>query len=66
MRVEVILDSGYIEVKAWVEIDQDEFIILDLHYDGQQVRVDKLHSELERQIEEVANDEWEARGTYYD
>ena len=62
MKVEVILDSGYIEVKAWVEIDQDEIIILDLHYDGQQVIVDKLHPELERQIDEVAIDEWEARG----
>jgi len=62
MRVEVILDSGYIEVQAWVEVDADEIIILDLHYDGQQVRVDKLHPELERQIDEVAIDEWEARG----
>ena len=62
MKVEVILDSGYIEVMAWVEVDEDEIVILDLHYDGQQVRVDKLHPELERQIEEVAIDEWNARG----
>lgn len=62
MRVEVILDSGYIEVKAWVEVDHDEIIILDVHYDGQQVRVDKLHPELERQIDEIANDEWASRG----
>tara|TARA_Y100000385_G_scaffold264883_1_gene298685 strand:- start:42 stop:233 length:192 start_codon:yes stop_codon:yes gene_type:complete len=62
MKIEVILDSGYIEVLAWVEVDEDEIIILDLHYDGQQVRVDKLHPELERQIDEVAIDEWSARG----
>ena len=62
MKVEVILDSGYIEVTAWVDVSEDEIVILDLHYDGQQVRVDKLHPELERQIEEVAIDEWNARG----
>jgi len=62
MRVEVILDSGYIEVKAWVEVTPDDDIILDLHYDGQQVRADKLHPELARHIFEVANDEWNARG----
>ena len=60
MKVEVILDSGYIEVHAWVEVSEDEIIILDLHYDGQQVRVDKLHPELERQIEDVAIDEYHA------
>lgn len=62
MQVAVILDSGYIEVQAWVEVDYDEIVIQDLLYDGQQVRVDKLHPELERQIEEVAIDEWNARG----
>lgn len=61
MKVEVILDSGYIEVTAWVDVSEDEIVILDLHYDGQQVRVDKLHPELERQIEEVAIDEYSAR-----
>ena len=60
MRVEVILDSGYIEVTAWVDVSEDEIVILDLHYDGQQVRVDKLHPELERQIEDVAIDEYNA------
>ncbi len=60
MKVEVILDSGYIEVTAWVDVSEDEIVILDLHYDGQQVRVDKLHPELERQIEEVALDEYNA------
>ena len=60
MKFEVILDSGYIEVTAWVEVSEDEIVILDLHYDGQQVRVDKLHPELERQIEDVAIDEWNA------
>jgi len=60
MKVEVILDSGYIEVTAWVEVSEDEIVILDLHYDGQQVRVDKLHPELERQIEDVAEDEYNA------
>lgn len=60
MKFEVILDSGYIEVTAWVEVSEDEIVILDLHYDGQQVRVDKLHPELERQIEDVAEDEWNA------
>jgi len=58
MKVEVILDSGYIEVHATVDVDEDEIIIQDLRYDGQQVRVDKMHPELERQIEEVAEDEW--------
>jgi len=58
MKVEVILDSGYIEVHAWVDVCEDEIVILDLHYDGQQVRVDKLHPELERQIEDVAENEW--------
>ena len=61
MKFEVILDSGYIEVTAWVEVSEDEIVILDLHYDGQQVRVDKLHPELERQIEDVAIDEYHAR-----
>ena len=61
MKVEVILDSGYIEVTAWVDVSEDEIVVLDLHYDGQQVRVDKLHPELERQIEEVAIDEYSAR-----
>ena len=61
MKVEVILDSGYIEVTAWVDVSEDEIVILDLHYDDQQVRVDKLHPELERQIEEVAIDEYSAR-----
>ena len=60
MKFEVILDSGYIEVTAWVEVSEDEIVILDLHYDGQQVRVDKLHPELERQIEDVAIDEYHA------
>lgn len=62
MRVEVILDSGYIEVKAWVEIDQEEFYIEKLRYDGQAVDIDKLNPELEREIEYIANEEWEARG----
>ncbi len=60
MKFEVILDSGYIEVTAWVEVSEDEIVILDLHYDGQQVRVDKMHPELERQIEDVAEDEYNA------
>ena len=60
MKFEVILDSGYIEVTAWVEVSEDEIVILDLHYDGQQVRVDKLHPELERQLEDVAIDEYHA------
>ena len=60
MKVEVILDSGYIEVTAWVDVSEDEIVVLDLHYDGQQVRVDKLHPELERQIEDVAIDEYHA------
>ncbi len=58
MITEVILDSGYIEVHATVDVDEDEIIITDLFYDGQRVRVDKMHPELERQIEEVAENEW--------
>jgi len=58
MKFEVILDSGYIEVHATVDVDEDEIIITDLFYDGQRVQVDKMHPELERQIEEVAEDEW--------
>ena len=58
MIVEVILDSGYIEVHAWVEVDADEIYIVDVHYDDQQVRVDKLPSELVEAIEEIAEDEW--------
>ena len=60
MKVEVILDSGYIEVTATVEVDEDEIIITDLFYDGQRVQVDKMHPELERQIEDVAIDEYHA------
>ena len=60
MITEVILDSGYIEVTATVEIDEDEIIITDLFYDGQRVQVDKMHPELERQIEDVAIDEYHA------
>ena len=58
MITEVILDSGYIEVHATVDVEEDEIIITDLFYDGQRVQVDKMHPELERQIEEVAEDEW--------
>ena len=58
MITEVILDSGYIEVHATVEVEEDEIIITDLFYDGQRVQVDKMHPELERQIEEVAENEW--------
>jgi len=58
ITTEVILDSGYIEVHATVDVDEDEIIITDLFYDGQRVQVDKMHPELERQIEEVAEDEW--------
>ena len=58
MITEVILDSGYIEVHATVDVDEDVIIITDLFYDGQRVQVDKMHPELERQIEEVAEDEW--------
>jgi hypothetical protein len=58
MITEVILDSGYIEVHATVDVDEDEISITDLFYDGQRVQVDKMHPELERQIEEVAEDEW--------
>ncbi len=61
MIVEVILDSGYIEVHATVEVEEDEIIITDLFYDGQRVQVDKMHPELERQIEDVAIDEYHAR-----
>ena len=60
MVIEVILDSGYIEVHAWVDVCEDEIIIQDLRYDGQQVRVDKMHPELERQLEDVAIDEYHA------
>ena len=60
MKFEVILDSGYIEVTAWVEVSEDEIIITDLFYDGQRVQVDKMHPELERQIEDVAIDEYHA------
>ena len=61
MITEVILDSGYIEVHATVEVEEDEIIITDLFYDGQRVQVDKMHPELERQIEDVAIDEYSAR-----
>ena len=61
MITEVILDSGYIEVHATVEVEEDEIIITDLFYDGQRVQVDKMHPELERQIEDVAEDEYSAR-----
>ena len=58
MIVEVILDSGYIEVHAWVEVDHDEIYIVEVHYDGQQVSVDKLAAELVKEIEEIAENEW--------
>ena len=58
MVIEVILDSGYIEVHASVDVCEDEIIILDLFYDGQRVQVDKMHPQLEREIEEVAENEW--------
>ena len=61
MITEVILDSGYIEVHATVEVEEDEIIIQDLFYDGQRVQVDKMHPKLERQIEDVAIDEYHAR-----
>ena len=61
MITEVILDSGYIEVTAMVYVDDDEIVIQDLFYDGQRVQVDKMHPELERQIEMVAEDEYSAR-----
>ena len=61
MITEVILDSGYIEVAATVEVEEDEIVIQDLFYDGQRVQVDKMHPELERQIEDVAIDEYHAR-----
>ena len=60
MKVEVILDSGYIEVTATVDVCEDEINITDLFYDGQRVQVDKMHPELERQIEDVAIDEYHA------
>ena len=60
MITEVILDSGYIEVHATVDVCEDEIIIQDLFYDGQRVQVDKMHPELERQIEDVAIDEYHA------
>ena len=60
MRVEVILDSGYIEVFAKVVVDEEEVFITELRYDGQLVSELELHPELERQIEEVAIDEWNA------
>ena len=58
ITTEVILDSGYIEVFAKVDVDEDEIIITEVWYDNQRVSVDKMHPELERQIEEVAEDEW--------
>ena len=60
MIVEVIMDSGYIEVHAMVDVREDEIIITDLFYDGQRVQVDKMHLQLERQIEDVAIDEYHA------
>ena len=62
MRVEVILDSGWIEVFAKVVVDEDEVLITELRYDGQKVSELEINPELERQIEEVAIDEWNARG----
>lgn len=62
MIVEVIMDSGYIEVHATVDVCEDEIIITDLFYDGQRVQVDKIHPELERQIDDVAIDEYNAEG----
>ena len=61
ITTEVILDSGYIEVFAKVDVDEDEIIITEVWYDNQRVNVDKIHPELERQIEEVAIDEYHAR-----
>lgn len=61
MITEVILDSGYIEVFAKVDVEEDEIIITEVWYDNQKVSVDKLHPELERQIEDVAIDEYSAR-----
>ena len=61
MIIRVILDSGFIEVRAAVEVCEDEIIIIDLFYDRQRVQVDKMHPELERQIEDVAIDEYHAR-----
>jgi hypothetical protein len=58
ITTEVILDSGYIEVFAKVDVDEDEIIITEVWYDNQRVSVDKVHPELERQIEEVAENEW--------
>ena len=60
MTIEVVLDSGYIAVNAWVEVCEDEITITDLFYDGQRVQVDKMHPQLEREIEEVAIDEYNA------
>ena len=60
MVIEVILDSGYIEVSASVDVCEDEIIIEALFYDGQRVQVDKMHPELERQLEDVAIDEYHA------
>lgn len=62
MKTEVTIDTWLIEVTAWVEVDEDEIVIMDVHYDGQQVRVDKMHPELVRRIEDIAIDEWEAWG----
>ena len=61
MIIRVILDSGFIEVRAAVEVCEDEIIIIDLFYDRQRVLIDNLHPELERQIEDVAIDEYHAR-----
>ncbi len=58
MIVEATLYSGWIEVHAWVDVDADEINIVDVHYDDQQVRTDKLPSELVEAIEEIAEDEW--------
>ena len=61
MVIVVTLDSGFIKVNAWVEVSEDEIVICVVEYDGQQVRVDKLHPELERQIEDEAINEWAMR-----
>ena len=58
MVIRVILDSGFIEVRASVDVCEDEIVIIDLFYDGQRVRIDKMHPQLEREIEEVAENEW--------
>ena len=60
MTIEVVLDSGYIAVHAWVEVCEDEIIITALFYDGQRVQVDKMHPQLEREIEELAINEYHA------